>query len=111
MRDIYYPFSEDTVNNDPDLGKAKVVQSFFKYLNDKMKKTGAILSADLFGMASTNTDDLNIGQILYNRVENYIPSIRAMYASGRHQSLPKSNMLIYWRLEKWKQHLRERNGG
>jgi hypothetical protein len=64
MRDIYYPFSEETVNNDPDLGKANVIQSFFKYLNENMKDTGAVLSADLFGMAATNADDLNIGQIL-----------------------------------------------
>lgn len=64
MKDIYYPFSEKRVVANPDLGKAEVVREFFKYLNANLKDTGAVLSADLFGMITTNTDDLNIGQIL-----------------------------------------------
>ncbi len=64
MRDIYYPFSEETVMADPDLGKAKVMRKFFSYLNKNLKETGVVLSADLFGMVTTNPDDLNIGQIL-----------------------------------------------
>ncbi len=64
MRNIYYPFSEERVNADPDLGKAKVIRGFFAYLNRSLQGTGAALSADLFGMAATNRDDLNIGQIL-----------------------------------------------
>ncbi|MBL7045797.1 MAG: hypothetical protein ISR99_02095 [Parcubacteria group bacterium] len=64
MRDIYYPISEEFVVSDPELGKARVLRSFFSYLSQKLKPTGAILSADLFGMTTTNTDDLNIGQIL-----------------------------------------------
>lgn len=64
MNDIKYPFSEEKVIADPDFGKAEVVRSFFKYLNEELKDTGATLSADLFGMVTTNPDDLNIGQVL-----------------------------------------------
>ncbi|MCK5285775.1 MAG: putative glycoside hydrolase [Candidatus Pacebacteria bacterium] len=64
MNEIYYPISEERIILDPDNGKAKVLQEFFSYLYNKMSETGAILSADLFGMVTTNSDDLNIGQIL-----------------------------------------------
>ena len=40
------------------------MRDFFKYLAGEMKDTGAVLSADMFGMVTTNPDDLNIGQVL-----------------------------------------------
>ncbi|MCK5027260.1 MAG: hypothetical protein KAS07_02480 [Candidatus Pacebacteria bacterium] len=64
MQDTYYPFSEERVTADWQLGKAKILEEFFAYLYSEMKDTGAVLSADLFGMTMTNPDDLNIGQIL-----------------------------------------------
>ncbi len=64
MRDIYYPFSEERIVSDPDMGKAEVMREFFQYLHNNLKDTGVIMSADLFGMTTTNPDDLNIGQIL-----------------------------------------------
>ena len=64
MRDIYYPLSEERVLADPDLGKAKILREFFSYLHEEFRDTGAVISADLFGMTTTNSDDLNIGQIL-----------------------------------------------
>ncbi|MBI2618403.1 hypothetical protein HYW58_03055, partial [Candidatus Kaiserbacteria bacterium] len=64
MNDIYYPFSEEMIVADPDTGKAKVLREFFAYLQNRLKPTGAVLSADLFGMTMTNPDDLNIGQVL-----------------------------------------------
>lgn len=64
MRDIYYPFSEEKVVSDPDLGKAKIMREFFSYLRNGLEETGVVMSADLFGMTTTNPDDLNIGQIL-----------------------------------------------
>lgn len=57
MKDIYYPFSEGKV-------KSSVMESFFAYLHDSFKGTDVKISADLFGMVTTNPDDLNIGQIL-----------------------------------------------
>jgi hypothetical protein len=64
MKDIYYPFSEDIVNLNPDLGKAIVLRNFFRYLHEELSGIDVKMSADLFGMAATNKDDLNIGQIL-----------------------------------------------
>lgn len=47
-----------------DANKPEALEKFFKYLHQELRPTGAILSADLFGMTTTNTDDLNIGQQL-----------------------------------------------
>lgn len=92
MRDIYYPFSERKVVNNPDTGKAEVVEKFFKYLSEEMKDYSTmrvdldgnisttsrpILSADLFGMITTNKDDLNIGQVL-ERATPYFDFIAPM---------------------------------
>ncbi len=57
MKNIYYTFSNGRK-------KADVLKDFFSYLHDKLEGTGVIMSADLFGMTTTNKDDLNIGQIL-----------------------------------------------
>ncbi len=57
MKDIYYPKSEGKT-------KSGVIESFFSYLHNEIKDTGAKMSADLFGMTTTNIDDLSIGQVL-----------------------------------------------
>lgn len=57
MEDIYYPYSEGEE-------KKEVIRKFFGFLYKEFRDTGAVLSADLFGMTTTNTDDLNIGQYL-----------------------------------------------
>ena len=44
--------------------KQEMLEDFFKYLHEKVEPTGMVTSADLFGMTTTNTDDLNIGQVL-----------------------------------------------
>lgn len=59
MKDTFYSLS-DTDN------KPEMLKKFFAYLHEKVKPTGAVLSADLFGMTTTNRDDLNIGQVLEN---------------------------------------------
>ncbi len=65
MKDISYPWS--TGRKKPD-----IMHDFYKYLHDNLVapassvKDRPIISADLFGMVTTNTDDLNIGQILEN---------------------------------------------
>ncbi len=48
------------VNNN----KAETLETFFAFLHEKVKPSGLTMSADLFGMTTTNTDDLNIGQVL-----------------------------------------------
>ncbi len=55
-----------------DKPKAVALEEFFRYLHDEMKDGSKyprgvnppIISADLFGMVTTNYDDLNIGQVL-----------------------------------------------
>ncbi len=59
MKDVNYTWAGTTT-------KATVLKSFFEYLHDNLAGTGPILSVDFFGMTTTNTDDLNIGQILEN---------------------------------------------
>lgn len=98
MNDIKYPFSEEKVVADPNYGKAEVMRSFFKYLNKELEDTGAVLSADLFGMVTTNPDDLNIGQVL-EYAEPYFDYIAPMtypshYPSG-FNGYPNPNKEVY----------------
>ncbi len=58
MRDIVYDYW------DQDIPKAEALREFFIYLDTELKDIGIATSADLFGMVTTNSDDLNIGQIL-----------------------------------------------
>ncbi len=50
------------------LNKPEELRKFFHHLNKAMKEVGVPTSADLFGMTTTNTDDLNIGQVLENAI-------------------------------------------
>jgi hypothetical protein len=58
MKDISYNFCEKNIS------KSDALEKFFKYLSENFKDSKIPLSADLFGMVTTNTDDLNIGQVL-----------------------------------------------
>ena len=51
--------------------KADSVKHFWEYLHSNLKDTGMVTSADLFGMTTTNKDDLNIGQVLENALPNF----------------------------------------
>lgn len=57
MKDIEFTWSKG-------MSKAEALEHFFVYLHEALSPTGAKLSADLFGMTTTNNDDLNIGQVL-----------------------------------------------
>lgn len=57
--------------------KADVLENFFRYLREQLKPTGMLISADLFGMTTTNTDDLNIGQVI-ERAAPYFDFIAPM---------------------------------
>lgn len=58
MNDIYSSWSNGR-------SKPDVIEEFFSYLDESFKDTGAVLSADLFGMTTTAGPgfDLNIGQV------------------------------------------------
>lgn len=57
MKDIYFPYSDSKKKSD-------VIEGFFDYLHRELSTTGMVMSADLFGMTTTNEDDLNIGQVM-----------------------------------------------
>ncbi|TSC89054.1 MAG: Uncharacterized protein G01um10143_435 [Parcubacteria group bacterium Gr01-1014_3] len=56
LADIKYPFWDGKTY------KTAVLKSFFQYLREKL--ADAVLSADLFGLVTVNTDGLGIGQHL-----------------------------------------------
>ena len=58
MQDMTFPFY------DGQKPKHEVIRDFFKYLSDNLRSNGVKTSADLFGLATINHDDLGIGQIL-----------------------------------------------
>jgi hypothetical protein len=64
MKDIYYPMSEGKK-------KSEVMNSFFVYIGKALRDQGIPTSADLFGMTTTNKDDLNIGQLLEDALANF----------------------------------------
>lgn len=94
VRSIVYTF---------DVGKTKQesLEEFFKYLHDSIKALPAstssqslraldgqwvpVISADLFGMTTTNTDDLNIGQVL-ERALPYFDFINPMVYPSHYPS-------------------------
>lgn len=59
--------------------KAKVIQAFFKYLNDNLKNIP--ISVDLFGQTCCNLDDINIGQKVVDAYENFDAISQMMYPS------------------------------
>lgn len=81
MDDIAYSYSAGRV-------KHEVIRNFFAYLHKELKDTGLKLSADLFGMTTTNHDDLGIGQVIEDAFP-YFDYISPMvypshYPSGFH---------------------------
>ena len=57
MSNIYYPWSGMKA-------KPAVLKGFYSYLTSDLKPTGAVVSADLFGLTTSAEDDMGIGQIL-----------------------------------------------
>lgn len=79
MKDIYFSWSAST-------SKAVALENFFEYLSTHVKDPELytayrhvgmrgdpvpVISADLFGMTTTNTDDLNIGQQLERALPHF----------------------------------------
>jgi hypothetical protein len=65
--------------------KQEMLEDFFKYLHEKVAPTGMVTSADLFGMTTTNTDDLNIGQV-HERALPYFDYIAPMVYPSHYPS-------------------------
>ncbi len=71
MKDIFFEHSNDIIVANGAKGKQVALEEFFKFLDKELRgdipadsSKRPIISADLFGMTTTNTDDLNIGQVL-----------------------------------------------
>ena len=58
------PMAEADATWSRGMSKPEALEQFFKYLHNELAGSGMVTSADLFGMTTTNTDDLNIGQVL-----------------------------------------------
>lgn len=56
--EIIYPFW------DYKTPKKEIIRQFFEYFSQRVKPIGVFVSADLFGLTLTSTNDLNIGQWL-----------------------------------------------
>ncbi|MDO8471284.1 MAG: putative glycoside hydrolase [bacterium] len=63
MTDALYTWTHSTSSGQA-VSKSEMLRSFFEYLHDNLEHTGAKLSVDLFGMTTTVTNDMNIGQVL-----------------------------------------------
>ncbi len=46
--------------------RAMAITKFFRYLRSELEPEGIVMSADIFGQTTVNTDDMGIGQILEN---------------------------------------------
>lgn len=64
MSDAFYTRSGSTT-------KAQMMKRFYEYLGKGMHEAGIPISADIFGMTTTNADDLGIGQVLENALMNF----------------------------------------
>ncbi len=64
MKDIAYPYSEGKV-------KSQVLTEFFAHVDEKFHEKNIPISADLFGMTTSNTDDLGIGQLLEPALKHF----------------------------------------
>lgn len=51
--------------------KPEMMRKFYTYLGREMRKLQIPISADLFGMTTSNSDDLGIGQVLEHALVNF----------------------------------------
>jgi hypothetical protein len=64
MKDTHYTLSRGKT-------RPEALEEFFVYLNERLKPQGIVTSADLFGMVTTNYDDLGIGQVLERALPHF----------------------------------------
>lgn len=91
MKDIAYPLSGKRP-------KADVLEEFFAYLQKELSPMGVKLSADLFGMTTTNVDDLNIGQVLERALPHFdyiAPMVYPSHYPPKFNGHPNPNLVPY----------------
>ena len=75
-----------------------MLRQFFEYLDQKLSDTGIITSADVFGMTTTNTDDLGIGQVLEYALLNFdyvAPMVYPSHYPPKFNGWPDPNKIPY----------------
>ena len=78
--------------------KGEAVELFWAYLNQHVKPTGVVMSADLFGMTATNSDDLSIGQQLERALPYFdyvMPMVYPSHYPKNFRDLGNPNMHPY----------------
>jgi hypothetical protein len=91
MTDISFPHTGTTT-------KKEMLKEFFKYLDDGLKDIPLKTSADLFGITTTNHDDLGIGQVLENALPyfDYIsPMVYPSHYPSGFNNWPDPNKVPY----------------
>lgn len=68
MQDVTYTWTLSTSSGQATstLSKPEMLESFFSYLHDNLKTYNLKTSVDLFGMTTTASSDMGIGQLLEN---------------------------------------------
>src|SRR3990167_3505705 len=92
MNNISYTFASSTRS------KSNQMKLFYEYLDFELRGRGIPISADLFGMTTTNTDDLGIGQILENALTyfDYVaPMVYPSHYPATFNGWPDPNKVPY----------------
>lgn len=69
------------LRRDAKISKHMIMKKFFEYVRNQMKDLPVRTSADLFGLVTTNTDDLGIGQLLEDALPNFDAVAPMVYPS------------------------------
>ena len=91
MKDISFTHTGTTT-------KKEMLRQFFEYLDYRLSNTKIVTSADLFGMTTTNTDDLNIGQVLEYALLNFdyvAPMVYPSHYPPKFNGWPDPNKVPY----------------
>jgi len=78
--------------------KPEVLEDFWSYLHSKMAEAGITTSADLFGMATTNFDDLGIGQVLERALPYFdyiMPMVYPSHYPPNFNGWKNPNLVVY----------------
>lgn len=91
MDDIYFSHIGTTT-------KKVALKQFFEHLDKELSSENIVTSADLFGMTTNNTDDMNIGQILEYALMNFdyvCPMVYPSHYPNGFNGWPDPNKVPY----------------
>lgn len=91
MEDIHFSHTGSTT-------KREMLRQFFEYLDNSLHESGIVTSADLFGMTTTNTDDLGIGQVLEHALMHFdfvAPMVYPSHYPPKFNGWPDPNKVPY----------------